>query len=265
MDKIKAVISDLDGTLLDTRHLIRHGQYEAAKTYLTKHGIPAAEIPTFEEYEPHLIATLGGPARETLERTIRLLYQASPHHLESINFDELHDLLNPIQDTIAPEFVKAYAGLSDLLTYLGNHQISFAIFSSGTPHHIVRNFGIALPEVGCIDLYQQKNLSEYEKLSQFTAQLEQHFQLPKVAIITVDDVSASKPDPASLKLALDKVDVQPADALVLGDHRVDMQSGVNAGVPTRIGITHGFDDAVQLKAAGATAIIDKLLELSDYL
>jgi phosphoglycolate phosphatase-like HAD superfamily hydrolase len=81
----------------------------------------------------------------------------------------------------------------------------------------------------------------------------------------VDDVSASKRDPASLKLALDKVDVQPADALVLGDHRVDMQSGVNAGVPTRIGITHGFDDAVQLKAAGATAIIDKLLELSDYL
>ena len=41
-----------------------------------------------------------------------------------------------------------------------------------------------------------------------------------------------------------------------------MQSGINAGVAQRIGITHGFDDRPTLEAAGATDVIDELTELT---
>ena len=74
MTKIEALISDSDGTLLDTVSLIRHGQYETARQYLVEHGIPDEEIPRYEIYDDSLTKTVGGNARDTLERTVRLLY-----------------------------------------------------------------------------------------------------------------------------------------------------------------------------------------------
>lgn len=153
MTKIKAIISDADGTLVNTLHLIRHGQYETAKAYLTEHGIPTSEIPDYDEYQEHLLKVLGGSARETLERAVRLVYVGSPHHLEGMDFDRLHDLLNPIQDKIAPDYVKAFPGLSELLKWMGENQVRLAVFTSGTPHHVVRNFGVALPELGLTTLF----------------------------------------------------------------------------------------------------------------
>ncbi len=50
MTQIQALISDSDGTLLDTVSLIQHGQYETATQYLVEHGIPDEEIPTYETY-----------------------------------------------------------------------------------------------------------------------------------------------------------------------------------------------------------------------
>lgn len=67
----EAVISDSDGTLVDTLHLIRHGQYETFKTYFTQKGVDPVHIPNYEAYEPLLNQTVGGSARDTLERTAR--------------------------------------------------------------------------------------------------------------------------------------------------------------------------------------------------
>lgn len=64
-----------------------------------------------------------------------------------MDFDELHALLDPVQDAIAPEFVKPYEGLWPLLHHLGEKGIMLAIFTSGTPHQVARNFGVALPEL----------------------------------------------------------------------------------------------------------------------
>ncbi len=44
-----------------------------------------------------------------------------------------------------------------------------------------------------------------------------------------------------------------------------MQSGINAGVIQRVGITHGFDDREILEQAGATKVVDSLVELTDEL
>lgn len=258
MKKIEAVLSDADGTLIDTVRLIRHGQYETAKTYLEGHGIPNVDIPAYGTYEALLNQTVGGSARDTLEKTVRLLYEVQPHHLESIDFDALHDMLNPVQDRIAPEYVKPYEGLSDTLRTLGSTGIKLAVFTSGTPHHVVRNFGAALPELGLITLSQDKSLSDQGKLDLFTAKVQEFYDLPAFTVVTADDTTGHKPDPEGLNLAMQRLGVSPDVSAVLGDHKVDMQTASSAGVARRIGITHGFDDKPTLEAAGATDVIDSL-------
>lgn len=265
MAQIEALISDSDGTLLDTVSLIRHGQYETAKQYLVQHGIPDDEIPTYEAYDEILTQTVGGSARDTLERTVRLLYEASPHYLEGMDFDELHDMLNPVQDRIAKEHIKSYEGLSEFLHGLSEVGISLAIFTSGTPHHIVRNFGIALPELGMQDAHTDKSKSDKEKLREFEVRLADVFGIPKFTVITADDTKKHKPEPDSLNLAMSRLGVDRSQVAVLGDHKVDMQTAINAGVENRIGITHGFDDEETLKSHGATHIANSLSDVSDYL
>jgi phosphoglycolate phosphatase-like HAD superfamily hydrolase len=241
--------------------LIRHGQYETARQYLVRHGIPAEEIPDIQTYDGLLLQTIGGSARDTLERTVRLLYEAAPHHLANMDFDELHDLLNPIQDMLAPEDVKPYEGLSDLLYSVGKASIKFAIFTSGTPHHIVRNFGIALPELDLRDLYKDKDMADEAKLDSFVRRVEERYNIPQFTVVTSDDTHAHKPDPEPLNLAMKRLGVSRDRVLVLGDHTVDMQTAVNAGVELRVGITHGFDDRDTLMQNGATQTVDNFREL----
>lgn len=260
-----SILSDADGTLVDTVHLIRHGQYEAALEYLQVHGIPEKDLPDYPAYEGLLNKTVGGSARDTLERTVRLLYAERTYHLEGLNFDDLHARLDPIQDRIAPEFVHAYDGLPSFLRFLGDAGIKLAIFTSGTPHHVVRNFGIALPELGLAGLYQDKAVTDRQKLAMFEQKLRAHFGLPAFTVVTCEDVSAHKPDPAGLQLAMQQLGVKPEHSLVLGDHKVDIQAGINAGVPELVGITHGFNDRAALEAAGATRVVDSLGELTSIL
>ena len=262
MNRPEAILSDADGTLVDTLHLIRHGQYETSKLYIEQLGLADRECPNYDTYEQLLNQTVGTSARDTLEKTLRLLYHNQPHHLKGMDFDALHDLLNPIQDKIAPEFVKAYDGLSDFLSQLGNAGIKLAIFTSGTPHHIVRNFGVALPKIDLADLYIDTSTSDVDKLSLFVATVKQYYGISEFTVVTCDDTTTHKPDPESLKLAMNRLGVTPAHSLVLGDHKVDMQSGINAGVVQRIGVTHGFNDRPTLEAAGASRVIDSLAELT---
>lgn len=261
MKNIEAVLSDADGTLVDTVQLIRHGQYETARTYLEGHGIPPAEIPGYNHYEALLNQTVGGSARDTLEKTVRLLYELQPHHVEGIDFDALHDMLNPVQDRIAPEYVKPYEGLSETLRTLGSTGIKLAVFTSGTPHHVVRNFGAALPELGLATLSQDKSLTDRAKLDLFVAKAQEFYGLPAFTVVTADDTTRHKPDPEGLNLAMQRLGASPDASVVLGDHKVDIQTAVSAGVNRRIGITHGFNDKPTLEAAGATEIIDSLHEL----
>lgn len=258
----EAVISDSDGTLVDTLHLIRHGQYETFKTYFIANGVDLANIPDYETYEKSLNQTIGGSARDTLERTARLVFDDCPEYLEYADFDKLHDLLNPIQDEIAPEFVKAYEGLSRLLSRLGELGIKLAIFTSGTAHHIVRNIGISLPELGLADLYKSTDMTDTQKLRLFEETVKTYFAIPDFTVVTCEDVTTHKPDPASLIIAMKRLGVTPEKSLVFGDHAVDMQAGINASVPMRIGVTHGFNGDKDLLKAGATVVVHSLDELA---
>ena len=62
---------------------------------------------------------------------------------------------------------------------------------------------------------------------------------------------------------MQRLGIKPNVAMVLGDHTVDMQAGVNAGIPERVGITHGFEGRAILEAAGATRTVDSLARLAE--
>jgi phosphoglycolate phosphatase-like HAD superfamily hydrolase len=265
MRNVEAFISDTDGTLIDTVKLIRHGQYETAKRYFTAHGIPADEIPEYGVYDALLMQSIGGPARETLEKTARLLYEQSPHHLAGMNFDEFHDMLNPVQDDIAPEFVTAYEGLSRMLTALGQAGIKLAISTSGTPHHVVRNFGVALPELGLSTLYRDKSKTDKEKLAMFVSAVSDVYELPGFTVVTANDTQKHKPHADPFELGMQRLGVTPDQAVAFGDHKVDMQTAIAAGIGNRVGVTHGFDDREALVADGATHVVDSLEEMTNLL
>lgn len=223
--------------------------------------MPEHELPDYASYENALNHTVGGSARDTLERTVRMLYSDRKHHIDGADFDVLHNMLNPVQDRIAPEYIKAYPGLDILLKRLGQDSIKLAIFTSGTPHHVVRNMGIALPVLGLSDLFKDKTKSDRQKLEIFEKEIENFFRIPIFTVVTVEDTKEPKPHPEGLQVAMERLDVGPEDSAVLGDHKADMQAGSNASVDIRIGVTHGFDDRDTLKEAGATEIVNGLGEV----
>ncbi len=136
---IKAIISDSDGTILNTLYLIRHGQYEVAVEYLLGIGISRSDIPECPIPESFINKSVGGSTRETLEKTIKLLYGKShQHQIAKINFDDLDKRLAPVQDRIEPLYVYPYHGLTEFFTWLGQKNISLGIFTSGDQRMIVR-------------------------------------------------------------------------------------------------------------------------------
>ncbi len=261
MGEIKAIISDADGTLVDTLYLIRHGQYEAAVEYLTARGVSRAHLPLYEIYEDFINKSVGGPTRDTFEKTLSLLFEKHASvDLGEHDYSELDLSLRPIQDRIAPLYVHPFHGLTELFSWLGENNIALGIFTSGEPHHIVRNFGVSLPALGYEDLYKDTNSSDQEKLNAFITRTKAVFNIPKFAISTCDDVTAFKPDPEGILRLMDELGVAPDEVIALGDHPVDMHAAKAANIYA-IGITHGFGSPAELKSAGAIDTTSSLHEV----
>ncbi|REL35811.1 HAD family hydrolase [Thalassotalea euphylliae] len=86
-------------------------------------------------------------------------------------------------------------------------------------------------------------------------QLHQHFDMTICA-----DESVSKPAPDMIHQLLEKLNVKPEEAVMIGDSRHDLNMANNAGVAS-IGITLGADKRESLDACQPNAIVDSILEL----
>lgn len=258
---IKAIISDADGTLVNTVYLIRHGQYEAVIEYLVAKGIPRHHLPTYEVYESFINKSVGGNTRETFEKTLKLLFSKTHEHiLEKINFDELDATLAPIQDHIAPLYVHPFHGLTELFTWAGKNKIHLGIFTSGNRRMIVRNFGVSLPMIGYTDLFRSDDIDISERFKAFISRTKAVYGIKEISIVTCEHVTATKPDPEGILKLIDELGCKPEEIVVLGDHTFDMQAAIRAGLHA-IGISHGFGTPAELKEAGAVHVIDDLISL----
>jgi HAD superfamily hydrolase (TIGR01509 family) len=77
---------------------------------------------------------------------------------------------------------------------------------------------------------------------------------------TSDDVEQTKPEPDLVHAALDKIDGEPGDALLIGDTVWDVEAAKRAGVDTLAVRTGGFSDE-ELRDAGAREVFTSVEEL----
>lgn len=235
---------------MDTVYLIRHGLHEAVRRYAQQIG--AGHLPGFEEYRLVLARVIGSGARQTLEKSLREVYADEPELVARMDFDAAYALLDPIQDEMAPGNVRVFPGFAEAMRQVGAAGVNLGIVTSGTDYHMTRNFAAALPELG---------VAPHDHIDALARALETAYGIPRVVIVTHDDVPEAKPDPSGVFMAMRRLEVTAEDCAMLGDHAVDMEAAQLAGVPLRLGITHGFDDEPTLEAAGATKLIDGLTEL----
>jgi len=258
MTKIKAIISDADGTLVNTIYLIRHGQYETAVAYLLDKGIPLADIPKYETYESFINKSVGGNTRETFEKTLKLMFsQTHDEYLEKINFDDLDQNLARIQDHFAPLYVHPFHGLTELFVWMGSSQMKLGIFTSGDRRMVIRNFGVSLPVLGYTQLFLADEIDVEERFQAFVSRAKAVYGIPELMVATCENVSKTKPNPEGILMLLEKLHVKPEEVFYMGDHSTDMQAAQKAGVHA-FGISHGFSSPAELKEAGAIKIIHDL-------
>ncbi len=83
-------------------------------------------------------------------------------------------------------------------------------------------------------------------------------------LLTRDDVERVKPDPAHLHAALTRFGVPPAQALMCGDHTMDIVAGKRAGART-VGVLTGDASPAAFVEAGADLVLACISELPAYL
>jgi pyrophosphatase PpaX len=79
-------------------------------------------------------------------------------------------------------------------------------------------------------------------------------------VVACDATVRHKPDPEPVRLALERLDAGPAEAVFVGDSPYDVEAGRRAGVPV-IGVTWGAYSRDVLEQAGADAIVEHPTEL----
>ncbi|MBP9667885.1 hypothetical protein KBD87_03705 [Candidatus Saccharibacteria bacterium] len=58
--QVKALLCDVDGTLIDTVEVIQRGQYTAAMQHYASVGLTDAELPSYDTYQAALLKVVGG-------------------------------------------------------------------------------------------------------------------------------------------------------------------------------------------------------------
>jgi phosphoglycolate phosphatase len=79
-------------------------------------------------------------------------------------------------------------------------------------------------------------------------------------VLGADDVLCPKPHPEMLRVALARLQVGPADALYVGDMRVDGETARAAGVRLVL-VATGAEPRQALEASGAERVLDRLGQL----
>lgn len=89
------------------------------------------------------------------------------------------------------------------------------------------------------------------------------FQLDDIIrfIIAAEDVRHAKPDAEPVLKTLKHYNMNPEDAVVVGDTHFDILMGRNAGCTT-IGVTYGNGSRESLTQAGADAVVDDFADIA---
>lgn len=153
---------------------------------------------------------------------------------ELVHFDSVMEAYNRIFEEYCMYEVKPYDGIRELLKALKEKGLHLAVNSNK-------------PQPRTVDVVEE--IFGKDMFDLLVGQCEERRR---------------KPAPDGVNYILEQLDLDKADVLYIGDTCTDMQTGKSAGVFT-MGALWGFRDRQELVENHADAIIEKPLELLQYI
>lgn len=215
--KYKAIIFDLDGTLMDTIEDLK----DSMNSVLESHGFPTHDTETFKYF-------VGNGMRNLVIRSL------PPEERNQAMIDSCFSQMREEYSKRWANKTKLYEGISELLDILKANNIKIAVLSNK-----VHEFTI---------LMVNKFLAKWS----FDVVLGERATVPR------------KPDPAGALEISSILGIPPEEFLYLGDSGTDMETA-NAANMYAIGVLWGFRKSDELLAAGAKNLIQRPLDLLDFL
>jgi len=218
--RIRAAVFDLDGTLVDSRNAVVEAVAAGVRDVLARHRIAGVLA------DPDRIRdSMGLPA---------------PHYFRRILPGNLHHLADEVQAAATQHEVEAlaggrgrlFAGVAETLSRLREVAVRRAVISNAQAPY----FRAALRHLGLGALMDWAECFE--------------------------DLPAPTDDPKLVLLtrALERLGVDPEDALMVGDRREDIAAGRAAGCVT-VGLTYGFGKSGELDLADH--VFDRFESIAD--
>ena len=215
---IKAVIFDLDGTLINFNLDIKSTRSEAIQ-FLNGQGYPS-----------HLFSL-----NESIFKTLEKLevYLKNKDEEERGKFTEIKKTVMSIADRYelkATQTTSLMPGVLETIRALRKTGLKIALFTirgTKSTNHFLKRYD-----------------------------LDRFFD----AIITRDDVVAVKPNPVHLEMVLKILDVEPSEAIVVGDSVSDMKCARKLDM-IAVGVNTGLASPMELTQAEATYLISSITDL----
>ncbi len=220
-DKVELIIFDKDGTLIDIHHYWG-SMIKIRAEKITRRWCNSMEC---EKYETDLISLMGlelatgklkpeGPVGvKSRDYIVSLIKDYVCQHAKSVSNNDIELLFKDVdkitEKNLLP-LLKILPGVKQLLERIKQLGVSAVITSTDITNRAVKTMDIL-------------GLKSYFK-----------------EIIGGDAVKNTKPSPDLAKLALSKIGCKPENAVVIGDHSVDILMGKSAGIGTNIGVLNGI-------------------------
>jgi len=230
--KVRAILFDLDGTLLNTIRDIGIATNHALK----EHNLPGHNLKAYRDM-------VGGGLRNLVEQSLQRSTTARDNIPNIVNVKESSDksLIDNVLKSVLHkynecccEYTKPYPGITDLLKELAALKIPMSILSNKDHDLTV------------------KIVSKILEDHKFEVVLGAREGIPK------------KPNPQSTLEVSEKMNISPVNFLFVGDTSADVQAA-KASKMEPVGVSWGYRSIEHLKQAGVKNIINHPLELLDLI
>jgi phosphoglycolate phosphatase len=196
------------------------------------------------------------------------LADTGPDLADAVNYTRGHFKLEPLPNDMV--YAHVGYGVEHLLKHSLPQQEQFSelmrVFIERYENHLLDKTVLYPSVLGALDCFRDKRrIVVTNKMHRLAVAIIRGLGIEHQldAILGGDSVSDKKPHPALLNEVLQRFQVSPRRALMVGDGDTDVEAGKRAGVVT-CGVTYGLGNASDLRAARPDFLIDDLIQLSDY-